>query len=148
MTSGRVTPLTSRFLVTTSTLSGRSARRVPSAIACDGARSWINVLSALTPATLTRSAVPCAITQAEPSFTSVPSGDREICLVSGPPSLVNLVSSISSAGGAFAGAAPPLICRLGDGGGAGGEGPLASMVFSTDGAGAILRGIVLHNIPS
>src|SRR6516162_7044377 len=99
MTSGRATPLTSVLLVTTSTLSGRSGRRVPSAIACDGARFSINAPSASTPATLTRSAVPRAITQAELSFTRVPSGDREIRLVSGPPSLVSLVSSISSGGG-------------------------------------------------
>ena len=149
MMSGRATPLTSLVLVVTSTLSGRSARRVPSASACDGVRSSISAPSASTPATLTRSAVPCTITQAEPSFMSVPSADSEICLVSGPPSLVSLVSSISSGGGAFAGAAPPLICRVGDGGGgAGGEGPLASAVFSTDGAGAVLPGIVLHDIPS
>src|SRR5215472_14183777 len=99
MTSGRATPLTSLLLAVTSTLSCRSARRVPSAIACDGARSSINAPSASTPATLTRSAVPWVITQAELSFTSVPSGDREICLVSGPPSLVSLVSSISIGGG-------------------------------------------------
>jgi hypothetical protein len=37
--------------------------------------------------------------QAEPSFTKAPAGDRDICLVSGPPSLVNLVISISSGGG-------------------------------------------------
>ena len=86
-------------LVVTSTLSGRSARRVPSASACDGVRPSISAPSAATPATLTRSAVPCDITQAEPSFTSVPSGAREIRLVSGPPSLVSLVSSISSGGG-------------------------------------------------
>src|SRR6516164_5197627 len=98
MTSGRATPLTSVLLVTSSTLSGRSARRAPSAIACDGARSSINAPSASTPAILTRSAVPRAITQAELSFTKVPSGDREISLVSGPPSLVSLVSSISSGG--------------------------------------------------
>ena len=64
------------FLVATPTLSGRSARKAPSASACDGVRPSINAPSATTPATLTRSAVPCAITQAEPSFTSVPSGAR------------------------------------------------------------------------
>src|SRR6516164_10330282 len=101
MMSGRATVLTSLFLVVTSTLSGRSGRRAPSAIACDGARSSINAPSASTPATLTRSAVPRAITQAELSFTRVPLGDREIRLVSGPPSLVSLVSSISSGGGVF-----------------------------------------------
>ena len=49
----------------------------------------------------TRSAVPRAITQAEPSFLSVPSGASEIRLVSGPPTLVSLVSSTLSGGGVF-----------------------------------------------
>src|SRR5262249_17529278 len=98
MMSGRATPLISLFLVVTSTLSGRSVRRAPSAIACEGPRPSINAASASAPATLTRSAVPCAITQAEPSFTSVPSGAKEIFLVSGPPSLVSLVNSILSTG--------------------------------------------------
>ena len=39
------------------------------------------------------------MTQAEPSLTSVPSGAREIRLVSGPPILVSLVSSNLSGGG-------------------------------------------------
>ena len=36
MRSGRAVPLSSVFLVATSTLSGRSARKPPSASACDG----------------------------------------------------------------------------------------------------------------
>ena len=39
--------------------------------------------------------MPRAITHAEPSLTSVPSGASEMRLVSGPPVLVSLVSSIA-----------------------------------------------------
>src|SRR6516165_466291 len=94
MTSGHATPLSSFFFVVISTLSGRVGHRAPSASACDGVKLSINAASASTPFNRMRSAAPCHITQAEPSFTSVPSGDREIRLVSGPPSLVSLVSSI------------------------------------------------------
>src|SRR6516162_1372992 len=98
MRSGRATRLINFRFVVISTLSGRSARRAPSAIACDGVRASINAPSAPTPASRTRSAVPCSITQAEPSFTSVPSGAKEIFLVSGPAFLVSLVNSILSMG--------------------------------------------------
>src|SRR5262245_6385133 len=101
MMSGRATPLISFFSVVTFTLSGRSARNAPSAMACDACRPSISVPSAVTPAICTRSAVPRAITQAEPSFLSVPSGASEIRLVSGPPTLVSLVSSTLSGGGVF-----------------------------------------------
>ena len=52
------------------------------------------------PSTVTRSAVPRTITHADLSCINVPSAASEICLVSGPPSLVNRVSTISSGGGA------------------------------------------------
>ena len=125
MMSGRATPLT-RLLGGDLDLVGQvraQACRARAPVTASGLRSTRRARS--TPATLTRSAVPCAITQAEPSFTSVPSGAREICLVSGPPSLVNRVSAISSGGG---GRVPPLIRR---GGGAEGEGP----GFSAEAAG-------------
>src|SRR6516164_1850364 len=81
------------FLVTILTSSDSPSRSAPSAMACDGCRLPISAASSSMPAIFTRSAVPRVILHAELSLTSVPSDASEMCLVSGPPVLVNLTSS-------------------------------------------------------
>jgi len=80
-------------LVTTCTTSGRSGRREPPTIASFDL-SAINRSEycdiAVKP---NRRALPFAITHAEPSLLTVPSGASEIRLVSGPSSLVKTVIS-------------------------------------------------------
>ena len=97
MTSGRATPLTSVFLVATSTLSGsvpRAGCRARSPVTAPGFQS---ARQAHRHQPIFQRARPCRVPSRRPSRLSLAcrAADREICLVSGPPSLVSLVSSIS-----------------------------------------------------
>src|SRR5689334_20765166 len=82
-----------RSLVVISTLSGRSCRKAPRAMASCGSRLAIIAANVLRVSKHALCAQPDDITQAEPSLFREPSAFRLIRFVSGPPALARRVIS-------------------------------------------------------
>ena len=92
-TSGLVSPLSRRF-VTTSTLLGRSGRSRPSVSAWSGPKFSMSLANSAMSSNANRYAVPCDIKHAEPSLINEPSERIVIRLVSGkPPALRRTATS-------------------------------------------------------
>ena len=84
------------LFVVISTLSGRSRRNDPSAIACSEPSEVMYAANSPSVLNDARSPVPLDMTQAEPSLSSVPSSVRLMRLVSGPPIFVMIVMLITA----------------------------------------------------